>query len=161
MSVPPAHFRTISLDLLGHGMTAQSPANDYRIGALTDHVARFIEVIGARQVHVVGQSLGGWVAAWLALTRPHRIGRLFLIEPQGLQSEEERLAEPGAAALSARRRGLRQSDARGRAQAADRPGRGSRPDRRRHGRDALAAHQPEASRAVHQYVRRADNANSS
>lgn len=91
-----ARFRTISVDLLGHGMTAQTAAGDYSIGALTAHIARFLDVVGVRHAHVVGQSLGGWVAVWLALQQPQRIGKLFLIEPQGLQSEEERLAAPGA-----------------------------------------------------------------
>ncbi len=152
-------FRTISVDLLGHGMTAQSAAADYSIGALTEHVARFLDAIEVRQAHVVGQSLGGWVAAWLALTRPQRVGRLFLIEPQGLQSEEERLAAPGA-------------EARYRAggEAYDNPTR----EAVRKRLSGLVAdpdlidddmvetrwrlYQPEASRAVHQYVRRADNA---
>jgi 2-hydroxy-6-oxonona-2,4-dienedioate hydrolase len=89
-------FRTISVDLLGHGMTAQTSAGDYSIMALTGHLERFLDTIGVRHAHVVGQSLGGWVAAWLALGRPQRIGKLVLIEPQGLQSEEERLAAPGA-----------------------------------------------------------------
>jgi pimeloyl-ACP methyl ester carboxylesterase len=153
-----AHFRTISVDLLGHGLTAQTAANDYSISALTGHVERFLEAIGVRHAHVVGQSLGGWVAAWLALNEPQRIGKLLLIEPQGLQSEEERLAAPGA-----------EERYRAGGEAYENPTReavrkrltglvvdpGLIDDDMVETRWRL--YQPEASRAVHRHVRRAAN----
>lgn len=153
-----AHFRTISVDLLGHGMTAQTAAGDYSIAALAGHIERFLDVVGVRHVHVVGQSLGGWVAVWLALNEPQVVGKLFLIEPQGLQSEEERLAAPGA-----------EERYRAGGEAYENPTR----EAVRKRLTGLVAdpgiidddmvetrwrlYQPEASRAVHQHVRRAAN----
>ena len=153
-----ARFRTISVDLLGHGMTAQTATGDYSIAALTKHIGRFLEVLGVRDARVVGQSLGGWVAVWLALNEPERIGRLVLIEPQGLQSEEERLAAPGA-----------EERYRVGGEAYENP---TREAVRKRLSGLVADHglidddmvetrwrlyQPEASRAVHQHVRRAPN----
>ena len=115
-------------------------------------------MIGARQVHVVGQSLGGWVAAWLALTRPHSIGGLFLIEPQGLQSEEERLAEPGAVERYQRGGEAYENPTR---EAVRKRLTGLVADPGLIDDDMVETrwrlYLPEASRAVHQYVRRAAN----
>ncbi len=47
---------------------------------------------------LAGQSIGGWVGARIALARPELIRALALIEPAGLQSEAQRLADPRVAA---------------------------------------------------------------
>jgi pimeloyl-ACP methyl ester carboxylesterase len=55
---------------------------------------------------VVGNSLGGWTSAWLALTWPEGVERLVLLAPAGLEdpsgaseSTARTLAEPGVAVL--------------------------------------------------------------
>ena len=153
-----AHFRTISVDLLGHGMTAQTSAGDYSIMALTGHLERFLDTIGVRHAHVVGQSLGGWVAAWLALIGPQQIGKLVLIEPQGLQSEEERLAAPGAAERY-RAGGEAYENPTHAAVRKRLSGLVADPDLIDDDmvETRLKLYQPEAARDVHQRVRRADN----
>ncbi len=88
-----AHREVIAVDLLGHGLTAQQ-GERYDIGELLDHVAGVIAHLGVAEIDVVGQSLGGWVAARLALRPDTPVRRLVLIEPAGLQDESERLADP-------------------------------------------------------------------
>jgi 2-hydroxy-6-oxonona-2,4-dienedioate hydrolase len=88
-------FRVHALDMLGHGFTAK-PVIDYSIEVLGRHVLAFLDAIGAPRVHIVGQSLGGWVAGWLAVHHPDRLISLVSVTGAGLQ-----LTEDGAA-LTAR-----------------------------------------------------------
>ncbi|MFC7655377.1 alpha/beta fold hydrolase [Pseudonocardia benzenivorans] len=81
-------FRVHSLDMLGHGFTAK-PAIDYSIQVLADHVLGFLDAIGARRAHLVGQSLGGWVAAWLAVHHPDRVASFVSVTGAGLELTED------------------------------------------------------------------------
>ena len=91
-------FRAIAFDLLGHGMTDQAPDGRYEIDRLAAHFIAFLDALSLPRAHIVGQSLGGWVATWSALQAPGRVGRLALIEPAGLMAEEERLGLADVAA---------------------------------------------------------------
>ena len=67
------------LDLPGHGLSA-APA-DYRLGTLLEPVAQY--AAGLRSPVLVGHSLGGWLAARLAL-RPGTVASgLVLVNPAG------------------------------------------------------------------------------
>jgi 2-hydroxy-6-oxonona-2,4-dienedioate hydrolase len=71
------HFATVALDLLGHGFTdlVDRPLE------IKDYVHHVLDVMDALQVEraaVSGESLGGWVAARLALDHPDRVSRLVL-----------------------------------------------------------------------------------
>lgn len=48
------------------------------------HLTDLLDELGQAQVAVVGHSLGGWLAAELALRRPERVSRLALVSPLGL-----------------------------------------------------------------------------
>ncbi len=85
--------RAIAFDLLGHGLTGRHPRNRYTAGDLADHALSVLDALGLTGTDLVGQSLGGWTAALLALRAPERVRRLVLIEPAGLQPESERLAD--------------------------------------------------------------------
>jgi 2-hydroxy-6-oxonona-2,4-dienedioate hydrolase len=96
-TLPPlaaAGRRAIAFDLLGHGLTGRSPSGSYTVKELTDHALATLDALGLDAVDLVGQSLGGWIAALAALRAPERVRRLVLIEPAGLQAEAERLADP-------------------------------------------------------------------
>src|SRR5262245_86427 len=47
-----------------------------------------IEALGLDRPYVVGESLGGWMAAEMAALRPKEIGRLALVAPVGLWRDE-------------------------------------------------------------------------
>ncbi len=47
-----------------------------------------IEALGLERPYVVGESLGGWMAAEMAALRPKEIGRLALAAPVGLWRDE-------------------------------------------------------------------------
>lgn len=71
------HFRVYAIDMIGHGYTDR-PDVAYNLDDYTAHVCDFLDVIGAPAAHLSGESLGGCVAAWTAITRPERVSKLVL-----------------------------------------------------------------------------------
>jgi len=76
----------IALDLPGHGQsTPKLPG--ISLQALADFVGHFMAVIDVPQAHLVGHSMGGAIAAQLALSQPQRVASLSLIDSAGFGSE--------------------------------------------------------------------------
>jgi pimeloyl-ACP methyl ester carboxylesterase len=55
------------------------------IGGLGDLYARLLDELGLRDVLVVGNSIGGWIAAELALRAPGRIAAVALVDAAGIE----------------------------------------------------------------------------
>ncbi|MGD9734363.1 MAG: alpha/beta fold hydrolase [Solirubrobacterales bacterium] len=81
------HFRVLAIDMLGHGYTDR-PDRPYVISEYVEHLRALIAAIGAERVHLSGESLGGWVAAWFASEHPELVDRLFLNTPGGATADE-------------------------------------------------------------------------
>lgn len=75
-------MRVVALDLPGFGLS-DKPRMDYSIRFYHGFVARFIESLKIAPLAVCGSSLGGHVAAELALHRPDLVSRLVLVCPPG------------------------------------------------------------------------------
>jgi pyruvate dehydrogenase E2 component (dihydrolipoamide acetyltransferase) len=76
----------IALDLPGHGQSAvKLPGTSLQ--ALANFVARFMAVIDVPQAHLVGHSVGGAIAAQMALSQPQRVASLSLIDSAGFGPE--------------------------------------------------------------------------
>lgn len=71
-------FRTVLVDLRGHGASTRSPADVSRTAFVQDVIA-VLEVIGGR-VTLLGQSMGGHTAMLAAAARPDLVERLVLLE---------------------------------------------------------------------------------
>jgi pimeloyl-ACP methyl ester carboxylesterase len=78
-------FRTIAVDLPGHGRSAAEP---FTLAGAADTVARAIDAEAGGRAIVVGLSLGGYVAMELASRSPERVRGLVIAgataEPNGL-----------------------------------------------------------------------------
>ncbi|WP_043697865.1 acetoin dehydrogenase dihydrolipoyllysine-residue acetyltransferase subunit [Tepidimonas taiwanensis] len=76
----------IALDLPGHGQSdPKLPGTT--LTDLAGFVARFLDAIGVPRAHVVGHSMGGAIAARLALEAPQRVASLMLVNSAGLGGE--------------------------------------------------------------------------
>jgi pimeloyl-ACP methyl ester carboxylesterase len=77
-------FEVFAPDHPGFGGSDELP----EVEAMDDLVYHYLDVmerLGLDRPHVVGASLGGWIAAELAVAAPHRIGSLVLLSAVGLR----------------------------------------------------------------------------
>src|SRR5918997_3109621 len=74
--------RVVAVDLPGFGKSR--PASDgISIPGYARTIERFCDEVGLQRFVVVGSSLGGWVAAELALRVPSRVHALVLVDAAG------------------------------------------------------------------------------
>jgi pimeloyl-ACP methyl ester carboxylesterase len=79
-----AHRTVLCMDLLGFGESGKdSPTLTIRMQA--EAVAALLDAAGFVSAAVVGNSLGGWVAAVFATYHPKRVDKLVLIDAAGLK----------------------------------------------------------------------------
>ncbi|MGQ0703713.1 MAG: alpha/beta fold hydrolase, partial [Gemmatimonadales bacterium] len=74
--------RVVALDLPGFG-ESDKPDSSYALPAITQRLGRFLDRWTEGPVVLVGHSMGGELAAQLALDRPDRVRLLVLIAPAG------------------------------------------------------------------------------
>jgi len=75
--------RTVALDLPGHSGSTKEVGSGNR-AAMTAALAGALEALGIDRAHLVGHSLGGAIAASLAIERPASVATLTLIASAGL-----------------------------------------------------------------------------
>jgi pimeloyl-ACP methyl ester carboxylesterase len=76
-------YRTIVFDLPGFGLS-DKPNRNYTIGFFSSFVLHAIQELGVGlPINVIGSSLGGQIAANIAITSPHIVTKLILISPAG------------------------------------------------------------------------------
>ena len=81
-----AGYPALAIDLPGHGRSYR-PARPLNIADLARVVDELLTTLGAEEVCLVGNSLGGAVASEVALLRPERIARLVLVDALGLDPD--------------------------------------------------------------------------
>lgn len=83
-----AGLRCHAIDALGHGYTAK-PDYRYEIPRYVEHLAGYLDEMGIARAHLVGESLGGWTAGWLASEQPERVRTLQLVAAGGTKANPE------------------------------------------------------------------------
>ncbi len=71
-------WRCLALDLRGHGDSGW--ADEYRIETAVEDVAALVAHHGSARIHLVGNSLGGLVAAHFAAAHAHCVASLTLVD---------------------------------------------------------------------------------
>lgn len=79
-------FRVLIPDLPGFGKATRAPELAYSMSAQADRMERFMCALGIPSAHVGGNSMGGFIAAQLALRHPHRVESLWLLNALGCPS---------------------------------------------------------------------------
>lgn len=79
-----SNYRVIALDMPGYGLTG-GPKNidDFTEQNMVNTFAKFVDQLGLKHFDLVGNSMGGYVAATYAATYPDRVNRLILLDPFG------------------------------------------------------------------------------
>ncbi|MBI3424859.1 MAG: alpha/beta fold hydrolase [Acidobacteria bacterium] len=84
MTIPALskQFHVIAIDQIGFGQS-DKPLLNYRIGTMVDFLAGFYKQAGIAKATLVGNSLGGWIAAAFALAHPDKVEKLVLVDAAG------------------------------------------------------------------------------
>jgi pimeloyl-ACP methyl ester carboxylesterase len=98
-----AERRVVAFDLPGFGHSPV-PREQISIAGYARLADRLLAELGISAVAAVGNSMGGFIAAELAISFPQRVERLVLVSPAGLSTYNEPL---GVRALPALRRAER------------------------------------------------------
>jgi len=80
--------RVLALDLPGHGLTPEPADGEISISGYGRCVDAFCEQLGLGTVEVVGNSMGGFIAAEVAIQFPERVSRLALVSAAGISSAD-------------------------------------------------------------------------
>lgn len=80
-----AGLRVHAIDMLGHGYTGK-PDYPYEIPRYVEHLLAYLDACEIERAHLAGESLGGWVAGWLASEHPDRVASLQLIAAGGTKA---------------------------------------------------------------------------
>jgi pimeloyl-ACP methyl ester carboxylesterase len=76
-----AQHEVWALDLPGFGQSSKDPAADYGLDEQAARVLHWMDRVGLKQVDVIGSSMGGALALWLARWHPERLRHIAVIAP--------------------------------------------------------------------------------
>jgi abhydrolase domain-containing protein 6 len=85
--------RVVVPDLAGHGASGFTSGTGFSAPAQAARVAAVMDHLDIDRAHVAGNSMGGFVAATLALAHPERVASLLLSDAVGVASPEPSEAE--------------------------------------------------------------------
>jgi pimeloyl-ACP methyl ester carboxylesterase len=105
-----AKYRVIVPDQIGFGQS-DKPMINYRIGTYVDFLDRLYNELKIERATLVGNSMGGWIAALYALSHPERVERLVLVDAAGFAPPKDFDARQLAALNPSTREGMRQLSA--------------------------------------------------
>jgi pimeloyl-ACP methyl ester carboxylesterase len=80
-----AGYHVYAMDLLGYGRSAKPPELSYSIREEAKFVESFLDANHLTSVALGGESMGGWIAATVALDRPDLVKRLMLFDSPGMK----------------------------------------------------------------------------
>ncbi len=83
-----AKFRVIAPDQVGFGQS-DKPLINYRVGTYVDFLDKLLEQLRVERATLVGNSMGGWVAALYAVRYPSKVERLVLVDSAGFAPPKE------------------------------------------------------------------------
>lgn len=90
-------FTVVTVDLPGHGLTPMDQTQTMDPKSLATSVLETMQSLGFDQFHVVGNSLGGWIALELAAMAPSKISSVTGLAPAGLWLQPFVARYPGTA----------------------------------------------------------------
>ena len=75
-------FRVIVPDQIGFGRS-DKPFTNYRVATYVDFLDGFLKELKIERAALVGNSMGGWIAAAYTLAHPEKVERLVLVDAAG------------------------------------------------------------------------------
>jgi len=81
-------FNIVIPDMAGHGDTGYDQNWDFTMPAQAARIAKLAEKMGISKMHLIGNSMGGFVVAHFALMHPELTLSIGLFDPAGVKSPE-------------------------------------------------------------------------
>ena len=82
-------FKTVVLDNRGSGRT-RTPDTSFSIRQMADDTVRLLDILNIEQAHIIGHSMGGYIAQELAINYPGRVDKLVLASTAAATSERNK-----------------------------------------------------------------------
>jgi pimeloyl-ACP methyl ester carboxylesterase len=94
MTIPALarQFHVYAIDQIGFGKSAK-PVINYRVATMVDFLNGFYKQAGITKASLVGNSLGGWIAATFTLAQPDKVDKLVLVDAAGYSPKRTGLPE--------------------------------------------------------------------
>jgi pimeloyl-ACP methyl ester carboxylesterase len=83
------HFRIIAPDLVGFGSSDPGEDLSFDIASQAHRLGELLDAIGIDRCVLAGNSMGGWIATFLASEQPERALALWLLAPLGVADCEK------------------------------------------------------------------------
>jgi len=80
-------YQLLSPDLLGHGDVIYRSTDNYSVPQQVAFLISMLKKLNIKQFHIIGNSMGGLMAAKMLEQFPERIGKSVLIDPAGIRSD--------------------------------------------------------------------------
>ena len=77
-------LHVFAYDQIGFGYTEPAPNQSYSLELWTNHLLNFMQAVGVKRAHLVGNSMGAAVALDAAVTHPEVVDRLVLMGAMGV-----------------------------------------------------------------------------
>jgi pimeloyl-ACP methyl ester carboxylesterase len=87
-----ANYHVIAPDQIGFGKSDRLTIK-YRVGTYVDFLDKFMSELKIEKASLIGNSLGGWVAALTAIKYPNRVEKIVLADAAGLKPPDIDLAQ--------------------------------------------------------------------
>ena len=78
------HYRVIAPDQPGWGASTRLETASYAYPAQVERLHQFLSALGLKRVHLIGHSMGGFIASAYAARYPDEVITLGLIAPHGM-----------------------------------------------------------------------------
>lgn len=82
-------YRIVALDLPGFGDSSFIKGQQYTIPKQVERVHEFAQKLGLKQFHIAGNSMGGYIAGFYAVTYPEDVKTVGLFAAAGVKSPNE------------------------------------------------------------------------
>ena len=81
-----ANYHVVAPDQIGFGKS-DKPLLKYRVGTYVDFLDKFMAELKIEKAHLIGNSMGGWIAGLTAIKYPNRVEKIVLADAAGLIPE--------------------------------------------------------------------------
>jgi 2-hydroxy-6-oxonona-2,4-dienedioate hydrolase len=98
-------FNARAIDYYGHGLTGTGvdEAMPFTKDSYVKHLIDFMDAAKIKRAHLIGESLGGWIATWTAIDHPDRVQKIVYTVGAQLQvpidAETQAKTDAGVAEL--------------------------------------------------------------